>query len=153
MGKIKKTVREKYAHFLRLGINEPLPLPADRCPYDAHGITAEECFHQIESTGGCTYCREPELLHRYIIGKEYHGITVKTIVEDFVISRTIFSLDIRENYPAWIANEIFKQSKAFALQKLGFIPSFVQESRDWSEMPQWEFNQKMRPILATMINA
>lgn len=134
--KIKQRTREKYARFLELGAGSTRRL--ERVPMDDLGGSAEACFHLMESQGQRAPCREPDLLEQYLTGKEVHGITVNLVAEDFVVSRIITSEEIRRNYPAWVTNEIFQQAKKYALAKLGFVPKFVANERDWSEMSEAE---------------
>lgn len=102
-------------------------------PLMTGSYSALESFYSRETFGGPYLpTNEPELLARAINGKKQHGITVKMVAEDFV-GRTAFSKEIKENYPTWVANEIFEQAKKLALQTLGWIPTFVAESRDFSE--------------------
>lgn len=131
--KIKNKVRLKYSWFLQLGEKQPRPLPSNRVPMDAHGLTAEQCFHQLESTGKCWYCREPELLEAYMAGKEIHGMTIDMVAKDFAIDRLTFSKEIRANYPEWVASEIFASAKKLAMKELGYMPGFVAKSKDHSE--------------------
>lgn len=133
--KIKQSTREKYAYFLSCTRPDE-PRPLNRIAMVADGKTAIECFHIFESTGELPACREPELLERYLKGKEWHGVTVQTVAEDFAISRIAFSKEINANYPPWVADEIFQQAKKIALNKIGYMPTFVEESMDWSDLPR-----------------
>lgn len=132
--KIKKSARQKYEWYLsctRADETRPLPLSQQaECP---NGVTAIESFHNFESHGRLLPTREPLLLERYIKGKEWHGVTIKTVAEDFAINRLVFSEEIKSNYPKWVAYEIFKQAKKIALKELGFVPTFVAIAKDFSE--------------------
>lgn len=132
--RIKQKTLEKYARFLSLcREDEPRPLPEEQVPMDAGGVAAVEAFHLIESEGRRVGTREPLMLEKYIQGKRWHGVTVESVAEDFAISRLAFSAEIKANYPAWVANEIFTAAARIALERIGYIPTFVRDRRDFSE--------------------
>lgn len=131
--KIKPKTREKYARFLSL-TREDEPRPLARIPMDEKGVTAIEAFHAHESWGKVLPTREPLLLERYYAGKQWHGVTVQMVAEDYVLNRPLItSREIKEHYPAWVADEIFAQAAKIAQERLGCIPKFVSDRKDFSE--------------------
>jgi hypothetical protein len=129
--RIKPKTREKYDYYFSLS-DSVRPLPADRVPFDAHGISGVQCFHQLESEGRCWYCNEPESLERYMEGKERHGMTVDMVAED-LLGRVIFNAEVLENYASWVANEIFSAAERLAKKRLGFAPKFISTRRDFTK--------------------
>ena len=102
-------------------------------PVLAGNHTALEAFYSHETFGTYLPTNEPTLLARAINGKKQHGVTVAMVAEDFV-GRIAFSKEIKERYPTWVADEIFAQAKKVALTQLGFVPTFVREQKDFSEL-------------------
>jgi hypothetical protein len=130
--KIKRRFLEKAAWFLSLTRpDEPRPLARESLALE--GVSALEAFHALESHGRRMPTREPELLERYLAGKIWHGVTVENCAEDFALSRLLFSRDIKSNYPAWVADEIFSAAARLAQSRLGYVPTFVAARRDFSE--------------------
>lgn len=132
--KIKQSTREKYDWYRSLcRDDEPQPLPAERAVMVENGLLAIDAFHLQESTGKIAVTREPEELARYRQGKRWHGVTVEQVAEAFAFDRTETSANIKANYPAWVAAEIFSLAKKLAVQRIGFVPAFIAEGCDWSE--------------------
>lgn len=130
--KIRQKARDKYAWYLGLcRPDEPRPLPAEKIPMAWDGHNAPRCFHVFESTGIMEPCMEPELLERYIQGKSWHGVTVEMVAECY-FERLAFADEIHRDYPAWVAAEIFELATKIARKKLGFVPRFITESKDFT---------------------
>lgn len=106
----------------------------DPWPFSEDGNSAEECFFWRETNGLTVSCREPDLIHRAVNGKAWHGVTVKMLAEDFAIHRLITSAEIKQSYPLWVAAEIFKQAGKVSMEQIGFIPKFVMNRADFSEL-------------------
>lgn len=141
--KIKQKTRDKYARFLSLPrADEPRPL--ERIVQDESGHSAIDCFHALESRGEMMPCREAVLLERYLAGKAWHGVTVAMVAEEFAINRLVFSAEIKAWYPEWVAEEIFAQARKVARQKLGYVPTFVEKARDFSEREAGEMRNSVR---------
>lgn len=107
--------------------NEPRPLqPVE---YSINGLSAIELFHIQESTGRRTAhklgTKEPELFERYVQGKIWHGVTVKSVSEDLV--NGLVSQEDLNSYPDWVKNEILQQGAKLALKTIGFVPTFVKQ--------------------------
>jgi len=77
-------------------------------------------------------CREPVSLTRAINGKEWHGLNVTNIAEDYV-GRITFASDLR-NYPEWVRVDILGRARQIAMQIIGFIPEFVLTGNDFTTM-------------------
>ncbi len=130
MIKVTHRGKEKFKWYLSLSpINQLHTIPEDRKGYDALS-----CFCHKESTGEILPCCESQILANVLWGKKVHGISISNIAKDFAIDRLIFSKEIKENYPKWVANEVFNQAKKISLEQLGFIPTFVANQRDFSEI-------------------
>jgi hypothetical protein len=127
--KIKPSRRseEKFKFFSQCEDVLRLP-PTDMC---LDGESALVCFHAKETYGETLPCCEPGLLDRALNGKEQHGMTVTMVAEDY-IDRLIFACEIEKNYPDWVANEIYARANQLALEKVGFIPTFVSKRRDFT---------------------
>ncbi len=106
-------------------------------PVSNIGYTGLECFWAKESLGLTLPCREPLIYVAYQEGKWLHGVTVETVANSF-IERLEFSLDIKTNYPPWVANEIFSLAKKLVFTKLGWIPPFIENQKDFTEYTQEE---------------
>lgn len=120
----------RFEYFSRCG--DKLRLPA--IPYDEVGDTALVCFHVRETYGVTLPCREPELLARALNGKEQHGLTVSMVAEDFARHRLIFTSEIKEQYPKWVADDIFARAAKMAKLLFGFVPTFIRDALDFSEL-------------------
>jgi len=96
-----------------------------------NGESALVCFHVKETYGKTLPCCEPELFMRALNGKEQHGITVTMVAEDY-LDRLTFAREVENNYPAWVANEIFARAKQLSTDRIGFVPTFVSSGRDFS---------------------
>jgi hypothetical protein len=131
--KIKNKTLDKYKWFLRLGQHER-NRPLEKIQLAEDGVSAVESFHSLETYGELLPTTEPEILEKYLSGKMLHGITVKMVAESFALDRTIFSKEIKQNYPKWVADEIFSQSDKICLQNLGYVPTFVKTRKDLSEL-------------------
>lgn len=129
---MKRSFLEKADWFYVLGQGEPRPL--EKTLFDMYGKPALDCFHALESRGQRVPCREPEKMDAYLVGKQQHGITVAMVAEDFAINRLITSQEVRDNYPGWVAREIFAQAQKQAAQKIGFVPTFVRDGEDYSAL-------------------
>jgi len=105
----------------------------EKIPLVENGYTAAECFHAHETFGKSIPCREPELLTRAINGKEWHGVNVTNWAEDYV-GRILFSAEIRSKFPEWVQRDIFGRAGQIAMQQLGFVPTFVKTSNDFSTL-------------------
>jgi hypothetical protein len=131
--KIKQKVRDKYAWYLSLA-RESEPRPLIKVPYDETGVSAILSFHCYETYGGLEVTNEPLLLERYLAGKVWHGVTVQNVAESFAVDRLIFSKEIKENYPEWVATEIFLQAEKIAQAHYGYVPTFIKNRKDLSEL-------------------
>lgn len=100
---------------------------------DPDGYSAAECFHARETYGVTPPCREPELLQRAINGKEWHGLTVTMVAEDYV-DRLVFANDIRSGYPDWVQRDILGRAAQIAQARLGFVPTFVSTGEDFTTL-------------------
>ena len=96
-------------------------------PHDPQGYTAVECFFAHETLGRSLPCREPQPLAVLLNGKEWHGVTVEMVATDLV-DALITPNEVRQNYPAWVATEIFSQVPKLALKHIGFIPTFLKSA-------------------------
>lgn len=127
---IRSKTREKYSWYWGCAKgNGNRLVPVEFSP---KGRSAIECFHMLETYGTLPPTREPDTLGCYLNGKATHGITVAAVAEDFV-GRVIFSAEIKANYPAWVAEEIFQLASKVAEKTLGFVPTFVRNRKDFSE--------------------
>jgi hypothetical protein len=131
--KIKNKTLEKYKWFIQLGQHEK-NRPLQKIEFVEDGVSAVKSFHSFETYGKLLPTNEPETLEKYLAGKAFHGITVENVAESFASDRTIFSKEIKQNYPVWVAEEIFYQSEKICLQKLGYVPTFVKTRKDLSEL-------------------
>lgn len=129
--KIKESTRQKYEWFRKCANGESKRL--EHIAYSPEGMSAIECFHSLESVGVLPPTRERDELALYLNGKAVHGMTVAMVAEDFV-GRVTFSKDIKDGYPAWVQNEIFQQAEKIARKQIGFIPSFIRNRLDFSEV-------------------
>lgn len=129
--KIRGEARDKYAWYLSL-CRDDEPRPVDKIPMDPKGLSGMEAFHVRESQGLELPTREPELLEKFLQGKKWHGVTVQMVAESYV-DRTMFSKEIKENYPDWVSDEIFSASIKIAQKKMGYVPRFILERKDFSE--------------------
>lgn len=121
--------REKFEFFSQC--EDSLRMPQTKmCP---DGESALVCFHAKETYGETLPCREPEMFDRAMNGKEQHGMTVTMVAEDY-LDRLIFAIEIEKNYPAWVANEIYARANQLAIGKIGFIPKFVSNKKDFTTM-------------------
>jgi hypothetical protein len=126
--KLKQSTIDKYNWYLSMTLqNEPRPLqPVE---YSINGLSAIELFHIQESTGRRTAhklgTKEPELFERYVQGKIWHGVTVKSVSEDLV--NGLVSQEDLNSYPDWVKNEILQQGAKLALKTIGFVPTFVKQ--------------------------
>jgi hypothetical protein len=133
--KISLKAQEKYAWYLSCARkDEPRPLPSQRVVFTETGVSALEAFHFFESSGLEPLTKEPLLLERYKAGKVWHGVTVAMVAEDYV-GRLVCSAEIKANYPPWVAGEIFAAAAKLAKKQIGFVPKFVSEQKDFSELP------------------
>lgn len=140
--KIKQKTQAKYAWYLSCSRTDE-PRPLEQIPMEEGGVSALEAFHAFESRGERLGCREPLLLERFFKGKEWHGVTVKTVAEDYV-GRVVFSKEIKEGYPEWVADEIFAAAARIAIntKSIGYVPTFIRDKRDFSEtvkLPSGEY--------------
>jgi len=127
--KVSNKSRAKFDYFSQC--EDALRLPQTSMVED--GYSAMECFHALESTGSKLPCREPELLDRALNGKEQHGMTVTMVAEDY-LDRLIFCSEIETNYPNWVANEMYARAEQLAPQRIGFIPTFVLNRKDFTTL-------------------
>lgn len=142
--KIKQRARDKYVRYLSL-CRDDEPRPLRQLALTEGGRSALEAFHIWESTGTSVPTSEPLLLEKYRQGKIWHGVTVAAVAEAYV-ERLVFSKEIKSDYPAWVADEIFSAAARIALERptLGYVPTFIRDKRDFSEMVralsgEWEF--------------
>jgi hypothetical protein len=126
--KIKPTRKSlaRFEYFSQCEDELRLP-PIEFC---ADGHTAAECFHVRETYGKTIPCREPILLTRAINGKEWHGLNVTNIAEDYV-GRITFASDL-QNYPEWVRIDILGRSRQIAMNVIGFVPTFVLTGKDFT---------------------
>lgn len=101
---------------------------------DPEGYSAAECFHAHETYGQSLPCREPELLSRALNGKEWHGLTVTNCAEDY-LGRLLFASELRANYPQWVQRDILGRAGQLALQRIGYVPTFVSTGEDFTTLP------------------
>jgi hypothetical protein len=99
---------------------------------DPNGYTAAECFHAHETHGVDLPCREPVLLSRALNGKEWHGVTVTAMAEDYV-GRILFAEDLKK-LPTWIAKDVLGRASQIAMQRVGFVPTFVRTGQDFTTL-------------------
>jgi hypothetical protein len=118
----------RFAYFSQC--EDELRLPPIK--HDPDGYSAAECFHVRETYGKTIPCREPVLLTRAINGKEWHGVNVTNIAEDYV-GRITFASDLL-TYPDWVRRDILGRAKQIAMQVIGFVPTFVSTGRDFTAM-------------------
>lgn len=88
-----------------------------------------------ETHGELPPCVEPELLSRALNGKQWHGVTVAMLAEDYV-GRLLFASELKENYPEWVRQEVLAQAGKIAVQQIGFVPTFVATGEDFSTLPR-----------------
>lgn len=125
--KISKRSKEKFAYFAACPDSKSLA----GIQYNKDGYSAEECFHAAETFGQNLPCREPELLIRARNGKSWHGLNVTHWAEDY-LDRLLFADEIKTNYPNWIQHDIFGRARQIALQKLGYVPKFIESRNDFT---------------------
>lgn len=102
-------------------------------PLDPLGYSAAECFHSSETYGKQMPCREPELLTRAINGKKWHGVSVTHCAEDY-IDRILFARELKENYPEWVRQDILGRARKLALDRVGYVPTFVKTGEDFTTL-------------------
>lgn len=120
---------EKFGYFSQCKDTKRLP----EIPRDDAGFTASECFHARETSGLILPCREPELFSRALNGKERHGITVTMCAEDYV-DRLLFASEIKANYPEWVQKDILGRARQVAIERLGYVPTFVKTGEDFTTL-------------------
>lgn len=118
--------KEAFAYFSQCQDTSRLP----KIEMEADGHSAEVCFHVRESYGKDLPCKEPELLSRALNGKEWHGLTVTMVAEDYV-GRIVFASDLKK-YPDWIRKDILGRAKQIAVKIVGFVPKFVETGEDFT---------------------
>ena len=102
-------------------------------PMDEDGWTAAECFHVHETYGVMLPCSEPVLLTRALNGKQWHGLTVTMVAEDY-IGRIVFAVDLKRDYPEWVRQDILGRARQLVLRDLGYVPTFVDTGEDFSTL-------------------
>lgn len=122
--------KKKASWYLKLGENS---LTLNKTEKNHEGEDAIRCFFAFESRGVTLPCKEPDILDQYFRGKEWHGVLIEQVAESFVFDRVISSKEIKNNYPDWVANEIFSISKKLHYIKKGYVPTFAIKNKDYSE--------------------
>jgi hypothetical protein len=123
----------RFAYFSECKDEKRLP----KIPMSENGHTAAECFHVHETYGKTLPCREPALLMRALNGKEWHGLTVTNVAEDY-LGRIVFASDLK-TYPEWVRRDILGRAGQLAMEQLGFVPTFVKTGEDFSTLDLSEF--------------
>lgn len=123
---------------------------------DESGYTAAECFHVHETYGKMLPCREPVLLSRALNGKEWHGLTVTNLAQDY-IDRLLFASEIKSNYPEWVQRDILGRASQLAMKQIGFIPTFVRAGDDFTTHANYNdpidlFDEGARQMDAAYLN-
>ena len=109
-------------------------------PMDENGYTAAECFHVHETYGKLLPCKEPVLLTRALNGKGRHGLTMTICAQDYVghdaaVGRLLFASELKANYPEWVQRDILGRASQIALEKFGYVPTFVKTGEDFTTLP------------------
>lgn len=111
--------------------NDALRLPA--IAYIEGGYSAAECFHAHETYGVDLPTCEPELLSMALNGKQWHGVDVTNLAEDY-IGRVLFASDLKSNYPAWVRKDVLGRAKQLSRQKMGWVPKYVETGEDFTTL-------------------
>lgn len=129
--KVKPTRKslDRFHYFAQCEDEKRLP----EIPMDADGWSAAECFHVWETFGKTLPCREPVLLTRALNGKEWHGLNVTHLAEDYV-GRLLFAAEIKSNYPEWVQRDILGRAAQIAMRDIGFVPTFVRTGEDFTTL-------------------
>lgn len=130
---MKKRARIKYEWYRALAKDERARPLDFRASFDPNGPSGIMAFHILESEGRVVPTKEPLEFELFTVGKKLHGLTVEMAAEDFAISRILMANEIKSLYPDWVANEIFSQAEKIALNKIGFVPSFIRNRKDYSD--------------------
>lgn len=105
------------------GIENPVPFPI---PYSPTGKNAKTCFFQLDSTGKCKPCSEPELLMEILRCKAAINLQIKTWAQsraEWTLSKSEL-LEYLESYqaPEWVF-------KAIENQKLKILKEWAAEKK------------------------
>ena len=105
------------------GVLKPLPFTV---PYSPTGKSAKVCFHQLDSTGKCKPCSEPELLVQLLTCKASINLNIKLWAQsraEFTLSKEEL-LDCLTFYqaPEWVF-------KAIENQKMKILKEWIAEKK------------------------
>ncbi len=94
---------------------------------DKDGATAREAFEAYDTHGKILPCREPKLLQAVFSEKEWLNLTIKMWCEDAIVGLvTIVEVkDWCRSLPSWMWKAFERQLTKMALEKIGFIPTFL----------------------------
>lgn len=124
--KLTKRALRAFEYFAQCQDEKRMP----EIPFAADGYSAAECFYARETYGDQLPCREPVLLARALNGKAWHGLTVTMCAEDY-LGRILFASDLKR-YPESVRGEILSRAAQLALERIGFVPTFVKTGEDFS---------------------
>lgn len=94
--------------------------------YSPDGKSAKECFHQLDSTGQCKLCSEPQLLAEILTCKAAVNLQIKTWAQSRA-EWSISKFELQEyldyyNAPDWVL-------KAIENQKLRILKEWASEKK------------------------
>lgn len=123
------------------GIEKPVPFPI---PYSPNGKNAKVCFFQLDSTGKCKPCSEPQLLVEILRCKASVNLQIKIWSQsraEFTLSKFEL-LEYLEHYqaPEWVF-------KAIENQKLKILREWSAEKKYESDHYKWTFELHMGEFL------
>lgn len=113
-------------------------------PYSPTGKSAKVCFHQLDSTGKCKPCSEPQLLTQILICKAAINLQIKTWAQsraEWTLSK-IELLEYLEYYkaPDWVL-------KAIENQKLKILKEWAAEKKYQSDLFKKTFELHLSEFL------
>jgi hypothetical protein len=95
----------------------------------ADGYSALECWWAKDTHGKTLPCREPELLEKVFRSKKSINLQVKLWAEDLADGMLLQQSELRGylvGWPAWVWTATIGQARKIAIQKVGFVPTFLQ---------------------------
>ena len=101
----------------------------------AAGLTAKECFYDLDSRGILHPCREPEMLRRLMITKASINLHVKMWAHALAMGTDTLD-ELRRNviasFPSWVEKAVIRQaykkgwlSDAYARNQVGLYRSYI----------------------------
>ncbi len=115
-----------------------------RIPYSPDGKSAKVCFHQLDSTGKCKPCAEPQLLAEILTCKAAINLQIKIWAQsraEWTLSK-IELIEYLEEYkaPEWVL-------KAIENQKLRILKEWATEKKYEQDLYKRTFTLHLGEIL------